>query len=155
MSRAMYTLSFNYTFEFDDDKVYFAYNYPYTLSDLHSDLESMECDYIKRSILCRTLAENRVDMVTITNRQSKKPKSGIIMTSRVHPSETVASYVIKGVMRFLASENEVAARLRDSFIFKIIPMVNPDGVVHGHSRTNLSGRDLNRTWIDPSKKLHS
>lgn len=34
-------------------------------------------------------------------------------------------------------------------------MVNPDGVVHGHSRTNLSGRDLNRIWNDPDKKLHS
>ena len=65
----------------------------------------MECEHLKRSILCRTLAENRVEMITITNKQSKKPKSGIIMTSRVHPSETVASYVIKGVMRFLASEN--------------------------------------------------
>lgn len=68
------------------------------------------------------------------------------MTSRIHPSETVSSYVIedviKGIMLFLASENEVAARLRDSFIFKIVPMVNPDGVIHGHSRTNISGRDI-------------
>ena len=60
---------------------------------------------MKRSILCRTLTENRVEMVTITNKQSKRLKSGIIMTSRVHPSETVASYVIKGVMRFLTSEH--------------------------------------------------
>lgn len=77
------------------------------------------------------------------------------MTSRVHPSETVSSYVIKGVMQFLSSEDEVAARLRDSFIFKIVPMVNPDGVIHGHSRTNLSGRDLNRVWVNPDHKLHS
>lgn len=86
---------------------------------------------------------------------SKRKKSGIIMTSRIHPSETVSSYVIKGVMLFLASEDEVAARLRDSFIFKIVPMVNPDGVIHGHSRTNLSGRDLNRVWINPDQRLHS
>lgn len=68
------------------------------------------------------------------------------MTSRIHPSETVSSYVIedviKGIMLFLASEDEVAARLRDSFIFKIVPMVNPDGVIHGHSQTNISGRDI-------------
>ncbi len=28
----------------------------------------------------------------------------------------------------------------------IIPMVNPDGVIHGNSRCNLAGLDLNRKW---------
>jgi hypothetical protein len=27
-------------------------------------------------------------------------------------------------------------------------MVNPDGVIHGNSRTNLLGYDVNRSW-DP------
>lgn len=43
MVRQLYTLTFYYRFEFEDDKVYFAYNYPYTLSDLHNDLEMMDC----------------------------------------------------------------------------------------------------------------
>ncbi len=25
-------------------------------------------------------------------------------------------------------------------------MANPDGVIHGHSRTNLKGYDINRCW---------
>ena len=33
-------------------------------------------------------------------------------------------------------------------------MLNPDGVINGNYRCNLSGVDLNRQWIDPSKKLH-
>lgn len=33
-------------------------------------------------------------------------------------------------------------------------MLNPDGVVNGNYRCNLAGVDLNRQWIDPSKKLH-
>lgn len=28
----------------------------------------------------------------------------------------------------------------------VIPMVNVDGVVFGHYRTNLAGKDLNRKW---------
>ena len=33
-------------------------------------------------------------------------------------------------------------------------MLNPDGVINGNSRCSLAGVDLNRVWIDPSKKLH-
>ena len=56
ITRILYTLSFNYTFEFDEDKVYFAYNYPYTVTDLHNDLDQLDQKYIKRTILCKTLA---------------------------------------------------------------------------------------------------
>jgi cytosolic carboxypeptidase protein 2/3 len=34
-------------------------------------------------------------------------------------------------------------------IFKIIPMVNVDGVVLGNFRTGISGRDLNRVFDQP------
>ena len=40
------------------------------------------------------------------------------------------------------------------FIFKIIPMLNPDGVVKGNYRCNILGVDLNRRWQNPSKVLH-
>ena len=40
------------------------------------------------------------------------------------------------------------------FIFKIIPMLNPDGVIHGNYRSNLSGYDLNKKWDNPSKSFH-
>ena len=44
--------------------------------------------------------------------------------------------------------------LRDKFIFKIIPMLNPDGVICGNYRCSLIGKDLNRRWITPSIQLH-
>lgn len=33
---------------------------------------------------------------------------------------------------------------------KIIPMLNPDGVLCGNCRTSLSGHDLNRMWDNPN-----
>lgn len=42
------------------------------------------------------------------------------------------------------SDDDVAKYLRNNFVFKIIPMLNPDGVIIGNYRTSLSGMDLNR-----------
>jgi len=32
-------------------------------------------------------------------------------------------------------------------------MMNPDGVIHGHYRTSLSGNDLNRRWKKINKVI--
>jgi hypothetical protein len=40
-------------------------------------------------------------------------------------------------------------------VFKIIPMLNPDGVIAGNYRCGLAGVDLNRRWGAPSKRLHA
>ena len=47
-------------------------------------------------------------------------------------------------MNFILSDDIEAEELRKRVIFKIIPMMNPDGVIIGNYRTSLSGNDLNR-----------
>jgi murein tripeptide amidase MpaA len=42
--------------------------------------------------------------------------------------------------------SEEAREIRKQAVFKIIPMINPDGVVFGNYRTSLSGKDLNRQF---------
>lgn len=44
--------------------------------------------------------------------------------------------------------------MRNQFIIKIFPMLNPDGVINGNYRTSLSGDDLNRQWRFPDKNKH-
>jgi hypothetical protein len=41
--------------------------------------------------------------------------------------------------------------LCDTFVFKIVPMLNPDGVIVGNYRCALTGRDLNRNYKNPLK----
>lgn len=95
-------------------------------------------------------AENKV--YDPSNPQNKQT---IFLSSRVHPGESNASFMIQGAIDFLLQKNNKEAKmLRETFIFKIIPMLNPDGVVNGHYRSNYIGADLNRRWPNPSKLLH-
>jgi murein tripeptide amidase MpaA len=43
--------------------------------------------------------------------------------------------------------------MRKKVIFKIIPMINPDGVIFGNFRTSLSGKDLNRQFKTKNLEL--
>lgn len=78
----------------------------------------------------------------------------IVLTARVHPGETNSSFKMHGCIKFLIGDSERAKYLRALYVFKIVPMLNPDGVVCGNYRSSFSGVDLNRRWIDPDPLLH-
>lgn len=88
--------------------------------------------------------------------KDRKKKLGIILTARVHPGETVGSFMMKGAINFLTSNHPNAIQLRETFLFFLVPMLNPDGVVVGNNRYGLDGSDLNRKFRSPTKvKLHT
>lgn len=62
--------------------------------------------------------------------------------------------MVEGLINFLLSSHPEAEEMRSKFIIKIIPMLNPDGVIFGNYRSSLLGVDLNRRWKKPSKFLH-
>lgn len=62
--------------------------------------------------------------------------------------------MMKGVIDFLISDQVEAKILRKNYIFKIVPMINPDGVINGNYRCSLAGCDLNRRYKNPNKNLH-
>jgi hypothetical protein len=76
------------------------------------------------------------------------------LTARVHPGESIASWMMKGALEFLTSEAPEAVALRHHFVFKIVPMLNPDGVINGNYRCSLIGCDLNRRFKFTSRVLY-
>lgn len=159
MIKYYYSLTFTYKFEYANDKIIMAYANPYTYTDLQNDLAQIESNpkinnLIKRGILCNTITGTPVDLLTITSpikSQIENIKRGVIFTARVHPGETVGSWIMKGVLDYLLSDDPEAICLRDNFIFKLVPMLNPDGVIQGNYRCSLAGSDLNRKYISPTK----
>lgn len=173
-----YSVSFNIVFEHEADLCYLAYHYPYTYTDLQQTLRlitKVAPPFLHRQLLCRTLGGNRCDLLTVTSFDREDLKRNplcdrpyIIVSGRVHPGESNSSWVMhgkcsscravlcllwSGFLDFLLSDDTSAMELRRTFIFKVIPMLNPDGVINGHLRCSLSGNDLNRQWYISAEHL--
>ncbi|XP_043778309.1 cytosolic carboxypeptidase 4 isoform X2 [Cervus elaphus] len=166
--KCYYTLTFTISFPHAEDTCYLAYHYPYTYSALMTHLDILEKSvnhkqvYFRQEVLCQTLGGNSCPLVTITAMPESNSADHLeqfrqrpyqVITARVHPGESNASWVMKGTLEFLVSSDPVARLLRENFIFKIIPMLNPDGVINGNHRCSLRGEDLNRQWLSPSARL--
>jgi hypothetical protein len=78
---------------------------------------------------------------------------GLIL-SHVRETVTLCAIPRQGVLDFLSSEEPLAQTLREAVEFRLVPMLNPDGVINGNYRCNLAGHDLNRRWKNPHRELH-
>lgn len=158
--RKNYVMSFSFCFDREDDVYQFAYCYPYSYTRLQNYLDNLEkkgMDFFHRELLCLTVQQRRLDLITITHPDNLDPEENnriVFITARVHPGETPASYCCQGFIDFLISNHPIAKILREHIVFKIVPMLNPDGVYLGNYRCSLMGFDLNRHWSEPSPWAH-
>ncbi|NXF12674.1 CBPC2 carboxypeptidase, partial [Smithornis capensis] len=146
-----FRLSWTVRFPHDGDTCFFAPCYPYTYSDLQRYLRALAADPARSQFcavqpLCRSLAGNTVYLLTITSPGGTAGKRAVVVSARAHPGESGGSWAMRGFLDFLLSTHVDAQLLRRLFVFKVVPMLNPDGVVVGNSRCSLAGRDPNRTY---------
>ncbi len=76
---------------------------------------------------------------------------------------------MRGLLEFITSDDKIAKvkqifyenkisffffekKLRSQLVFKIVPMLNPDGVIIGNYRCSLTGKDMNRNFRHPRKQ---
>lgn len=158
-------LYFDHAVDAADDKIFFAFTYPYSYTVVQNDFQNWDAIHVNnfdvagsiyyhRELLTLTPDGLRVDLVTIssidgisTEREELLPglfpnmdthnssrcrvfpeKEIMFISARVHPGEVPAQHTLKGILNLLMDPNDLRAKeLRKRFVFKIIPILNPDG----------------------------
>jgi uncharacterized repeat protein (TIGR02543 family) len=150
--RTAKVFTINITVPPEYDKVWLAPLPPYTIARRNALFaEFADSPYLKVESLGTTPGGQQLLVATITDPaypDENKFRSYVI--AQQHSGEVPASWEAEGLIRFLLSDNPTAAAIRRSFIFRIVPIVNVDGVYYGVSRytpiRNGYQYDLNRQW---------
>jgi len=136
--------------DMDCETIQIAYFAPYSY-ERHQDLLAAVQMHPLVSLehLGETLDKRDLMLVKIGDGDTNK--RNIWITARQHPGETMAEWLVDGLMHsLLDSDNATGKLLLDKANFYIVPNMNPDGSVRGHLRTNAAGINLNREWLNPS-----
>jgi hypothetical protein len=175
--------NFELTWTFSFKKpIFFAFSFPWSLSqnsellkslfetcekdsiffyqeNMINSLEGLPCHILTISSF-KGIEEKREKKINFLFAEKKERcfkflnKKVIFVSSRVHPGEVPSSHVMNGFLKFIVSQDERAKILRDLFVFKVIPILNPDGVFRGFYRTDTRGQNLNRFYNNPVLAEH-
>jgi murein tripeptide amidase MpaA len=149
-----YELCFSFDFSKVGAKtgVSFAYSFPYTYTRLLKFVQDLPSK-VEKDLLCQSHEGRQLPILRVGH-GVQQAKRVIFVTGRVHPGESVASFAVEGLIKFLTSDHPQSKALLEAFEFHIVPMLNPDGVALGNYRFSACGHDLNRKWHSPVPALH-
>ena len=139
-----------------------------------SDKTLRERVYVRRQTLARSLEGRDVDVLTVTSPagvseseydeapvlssrvappgRAPEDRPVFIVSAGVHPGEKPGNHMMCGILEFLLRPDDPrASALRERFVFKLVPMLNPDGAFRGHFRQDTLGQNLNRFYDDPDR----
>ena len=145
------SLKFSYLFE--SSPIWIAYAHPFTYERLTSFISSIRNNkYAIVEEISKTKEGRSIELINITDAEiALHEKKTVFFMAMQHAGEDAGAFYLEGLINFLLSDNEDAARARKLFDFKLIPMMNPDGVFQGTSRYNAEMEDLNNIWFSEEK----
>lgn len=100
--------------------------------------------------LGRTIPALPIKVFEISNWAVSTPKRVVTIQAGQHPNERYGYWILERMVDLLLSSDAAAVRLRDSTLFRVIPLVNPQGTWGGFTRSGPSApeQDHNRYWLD-------
>ncbi|MCM8803705.1 MAG: hypothetical protein NC833_00415 [Candidatus Omnitrophica bacterium] len=135
--------SFSYKFSDFINTAYFSFCIPYVEYDLKKFLKKFP--KVERRIL--TISENRREVEHLILK-SGKSKFKVLLTARHHACETMANFLLEGIINFWFDKNIDSKFLQKYIDFHIIPFIDKDGVEEGRQGKNSIPHDHNRDYTE-------
>ena len=143
-------VSFTHAFSAGEDAVRFAFSVPYQERDLlrflrrHGDNDSLSVD-----TLCTSPQGRGVEQLRIGAPQGE-PRYRILLTARHHCCESMASYVLEGIMDTMLARGRHGRWFQKNVEALVIPFIDKDGVEAGDQGKNRQPRDHGRDYAGES-----
>lgn len=106
--------------------------------------EMAQRSFIQKTVIGESLLGQPIEAMRIGNAESR---DYVFIIGRQHPPELTGTLALIHFVENLSTNSPLANEYRRRFQTVVVPLMNPDGVDHGHWRHNMAGVDLNRDWL--------
>lgn len=140
-----------YRQKIDAAEAYFAWGPPFVPSDAAELVRwaAQQCPHATAFELCRSQEDRPVPAVRIgPQAASGQPRYGVWIHARQHAWETGSSWVARGLVEWLVSDDAQAWSLRQKAAVVIVPIMDVDNVAIGAGGKGQWPHDHNRDWSD-------
>lgn len=147
--------SFTYDFPEDAASVRFCMAIPYQESNLNKFLDKNSGhSNLKVDTLCKTNKGRDAELLFLGCLDGE-PEAKVVLTARHHSCESMANYVVEGVMQAVLDAAEPETQwLREKVEFMVVPFVDKDGVEDGDQGKNRKPHDHNRDYGEGEDNVH-
>ena len=144
-------VAFSYIFPADAQEVRFAFAMPYLQKNLEAFLTRQP--EIERQVLCRSRQGREVELLRLPCRAAT-PAWRVVLTARHHCCESVANWVLEGILEAALAPTAVGSWWRQRAEFLAVPFVDKDGVENGDQGKGRQPHDHGRDYAGDRPPLY-
>jgi hypothetical protein len=140
-----------YRQQIDAEEAWFAWGPPFVPADAEMLVAwaAEKCPQAKVFELCRTREDRSVHALRLApGADEPAPRYGIWIQARQHAWEAGSSWVCRGVVEWIVSDDPRAVSLRKQAEITIVPVMDVDSVTIGAGGKNQTPHDHNRDWSE-------
>jgi hypothetical protein len=140
-----------YRQQIDAEEAWFAWGPPFVPADAEMLVAwaAEKCPQANVFELCRTREDRTVHALRLApGADEPAPRYGIWIQARQHAWESGSSWVCRGLVEWIVSDDPRAAALRKQAEINIVPIMDLDSVAIGAGGKNQTPHDHNRDWSE-------
>jgi hypothetical protein len=131
-------------------QAWFAWGPPFVPGDAEDLVRraAQSCPQAESFNLCNTREGRPTPALRVAPPEGRPPRHGVWIQARQHAWESGSSWVARGLVEWLVSDDPQAAALRETALVVVVPIMDIDNVHRGAGGKNEQPQDHNRDWTE-------